>query len=109
MSKHTDLESQQINDLCHATKSKIKDVKIKDIDTTIDVMVKEAYHNIEVSNIYNKKHIIIESLKEMHRSKDTNTEYHNHKIIDTYNNIINKKINSEEFKKNKKRNSCKCF
>ena len=100
MSKHTNLEYKQINDLCHATKSKIKNVKIKNIIDTINVMVNEAYHNKEVNNIYNKKHIIIESLKEMHRSDDNTM---------TYDNIINQKINSEEFKKNKKRNSCKCF
>lgn len=109
MSKLTDLENKQIDNLCHATKSKIKSVKIKNIIDTINVMVNEAYHNKEVNNIYNKKHIIIESLKEMHRSDDNTMNYHNHKIIDTYDNIINQKINNEEFKKNKKRNSCKCF
>ena len=108
MSKHTDLESQQINDLCHATKSKIKNFKIKDIDTTIDIMVKEAYYNKDISNIYNKKYIIIESLKEMHKSTDAQQDHHTHKIIDMYNNIIDKKMNYEQYK-NKKRNSCKCF
>ena len=108
-SENTDLETRQIHDLCHATKTKIKTPKIKNIDHTINIMINEAYHNEHVNNIYNKKYIIMESLKELHKSEDHNKDYHRRQIIDMYDPVINGKINIEEFKKNKKRKSCSCL
>jgi hypothetical protein len=106
---HTDLETRQINDLCNITKTKLgKNINIKDINNTINVMIDMTYNDKNLNNIYNKKYIIIESLKEMHKSTDAQQHNHTHKIIDMYNSIIDKKMNYEQYK-NKKRNSCKCF
>lgn len=102
---HTDLESKHINDMCHVTKSKLGNkVNIKDINNTINVMVDMAYNDKQLNNIYNKKYVIINSLRKLHANIDNH-----HTIIDTYDDVITNKLNHEKMKRIKKRKSCSCF
>ena len=65
MSKYTNLEKKQINDLYQITINKFNKPRIKDVDNITNHMVHSLYYDNRVNNIYNKKHIMIGTLKKI--------------------------------------------
>jgi hypothetical protein len=111
MTHYTDLEQQQINDLCDLTKEKYQGkCNIKDIDNIINTMTHSLHHNDRVNNVYGKKHITIGALKKIfvHNTNDNNNKIaHDHNmIIDNHMSTIDRKLNNIQYNKNRENNKC---
>ena len=111
MTYYTDLEQQHINDLCDITKEKHQGkCNIKDIDHIINTMTYSLHYDNRVNNVYGKKHITIGALKKLlvHNTNNNNNKIaHEHNmIIDKHESVIDRKLNSIQYNKNRENNKC---
>jgi hypothetical protein len=114
MNHYTNYETELINKLYCITQEKHLKNTIKNIDHISSSMVDSLYNDDRINNIYNKKIVAIGTLKKMFvNSNDLehNIIAHNNDIIiKNYEKNIDKKLNTMEYDKNKKkRDSCSCF
>ena len=106
-SSYTELQKQEIQHLSERIKE-IHEPRLSQIEPITNDMVHLVHYDDELKSIYNKKTVIIASLKEL-LIKETHTEAQNRERmaqIQEYEKYIAKRLYEEDLKKQKRPSRC---
>lgn len=106
-SSYTELQKQEIQHLSERIKE-IHEPRLSQIEPITNDMVHLVHYDDELKSIYNKKTVIVASLKELF-IKETHTETQNRERmaqIQEYETYIAKRLYEEDLKKQKRPSRC---
>ena len=106
-SSYTELQKQEIHELSERIKE-IHEPRLSQIEPITNDMVHLVHYDDELKSIYNKKTVIIASLKEL-LIKETHTEAQIHERmaqIQEHETYIAKRLYEEDLKKQKRPSRC---